>query len=113
MIEEQFDVLDHLLLLAIVENSLNTFHELESSGLLVEAHVVVEVLHQCVRHRGVVLAGSVHQEHRRLNEHDAVREAGVVADPVEEDGLKNPGLVNEVSLLLYQVAYHHEPLEDF
>jgi hypothetical protein len=41
-----------------------------------------------------------------------VGQVRVVHYPVEEDRLQDPGLVNEVGLLLDQIAYHHVSLED-
>lgn len=86
-----------------MKDSLDTSHKFMLSRLLVESDIVVEILHEGVGHRRVVLARAVHQQHCWLYQHDAVREAWVVHDPVKKYCLEHPWLMHEVSLLLDEV----------
>ena len=103
MVKKNSDVFDHFFGLTVMKDSLDTSHKFMLPGLLVESDIVVEILYKGVSHRGVVLARAVHQQHCWLYQHDAMREAWVVHDPVKEYCLKYPWLVYEVSLLLDQI----------
>ena len=71
MIDELLDIFDNSLFLAILEDSLDAEHKLKLTMFIKAVHIVVQILHQHVSHTWIVFHRPIHQQHRRLNKHDA------------------------------------------
>ena len=104
MIYEGFQVFDHLFVLAVVENPLNAMVEGLLARAVILSDVVVQILHQSVDHAGIGLTGAIHQKHRRLNQHDHMRLALIIRNPVIKQSLEHMGLMDKMCLLLDQVS---------
>ena len=85
--------------MAVFEYSLNAKHEFLLSKFVKAIVVVVQIFSKHVSHARVVLCRAIHEQHRRLNEHDTRGLSIIIAYPIEKESLQHPWLDVLVSLL--------------
>jgi hypothetical protein len=110
MIYQCFKVFDHLFVLAVIENPLNAMVEGLLARAVILSDVVVQIFYQRVDHARIRLTGAIHQEHRRLNQHDHMRLILIIGNPVIKESLQHMGLMDKMCLLLDQVPNECKPL---